>query len=726
VSTRREFLQVVALAGGGFALGIRLGADDAVPAATPFRPNAWVRVEPDGRIVVVVGKSEMGQGPRTSLPMLVAEELEVGLDQIELEQASPSPEYDDLGTGGSSSITDGWDPLRRAGAAARTMLIAAAATRWQVAPENCRAERGRVVEVGGERSLSYGELAADAARQPAPAEPALKPRSAYRLIGTAPPRTDGPDLVTGRARYGLDVRLPGMLFAVVARPPVLGGSVESFDAAETLATPGVTACFRIPSGIAVAATSTWAALRGRDALRVKWIDGEHADFSSRAHVQQLTKLSEQPGITTRKEGRGRAALAGAAQRHEALYLYPFEAHASVEPVNSTCWIHDGQCEVWSPTQLPMAAQVIGARLLGIPPDKVTVHVTLLGGGFGRRLGWDFDVEAIEVARQLDAPVQLVWTRQDDHVHGYFQSATAERLAAGFDHDGKIVAWEHRKVATPHNARGKPTPVQLANAEFLAGSSWGVTDSPYLAPHLETSYAVADCPVPIGPWRAVFAPSSVFARECFVDELAEMQGVDPIAMRRRLVGDGEPDVPPVQNPGGRRVDRRRLLRVLDRVAEKIGWTTPPRPGVARGIACDVFHTETYVAYAVEVSRTPGRLAELPFRIERVVGAVDCGVVIHRDGVVQQVESGVIWSLSNLKTEITFENGRAQQENFDSFQVLRIGDLPEIEVHIVDSDDERPHGLGEPPVSPLAPAVVNALSRLLGKRFRKLPIVAADLA
>jgi CO/xanthine dehydrogenase Mo-binding subunit len=724
MTTRREFLELVALAGGGFALGARLGADEAPAAARRFRPNAWVCIEPDGRIVVVVGHSEMGQGPRTALPMILADELDVGLEQITLEQASPNAEYDDLGTGGSSSVSDGWDPLRQAGAAARTMLVGAAAARWGIAPESCRTERGRVHESSSSRSLAYAELAADAARQPVPQHPRLKSRGERRLIGTSPLRPGVLDLVTGRARFGLDVRVPGQRFAVVARPPVLGGKLASFDPAPALARPGVVACFAIPQGIAVVATSTWAALRGRAALAPVWDDGPNATFSSAAHRERLIAASDSPGITTRRDGRGRDALAGAGL-HEALYLYPYEAHAAVEPVNSTAHVRDDRCEIWSPTQTPNAVQNRAADALGIPRDRVTVHVERLGGGFGRRLGWDFDLEAVEVARRVDFPVQLVWSREDDLAHGYFQAACAHRLRARIE-AGRVVAWEHCKLSSPHNARSPVSEADLRNPEYLAGESWGVTGNPYAIADLETSYTVMRAPVPIGPWRAVFSPSSVFARECFVDELAQALGRDPLALRLELLGASDPSISAQVKPGGDRCDRRRLRAVLELAAAKAGWSAPMPAGRSRGIACNVFHTETYVAYVVEVERTPAPLSELPFRVVRVVGAIDCGVVVHPDGVVQQAESGIIWSLSNLKTEMTFEKGRATRTNFDTFQVARIADVPEIEIHLVPSDDERPHGIGEPTVCPFAPAAVNALSRLLGRRLRELPVTAASLA
>jgi len=724
-TTRRQFLKVVTVAGGGLLIGFRLPADVEGLSADEFRPNAWVRIDPEGRIVLTVGKSEMGQGVRTSLLTILADELDADPDRLGIEQARPGPEFRRLGTGGSSSTMTSWDPLRQAGAAAREMLVAAAASTWGVPVEVCRTQRGRVLDGSG-RSLDYGELAALAARQPVPETPRVRLPREPRLIGRRRARIDGPAIVRGAAMYGLDVRLPGMLHAVVARSPVLGGSLRSFDASAALATPGVRACFQIHSGVAVVAETTWAAMRGREALKLDWDPGRHAAFSSAAHLDHLADLTKSPGITTRLEGRGRAGLAGAATRLEALYVYPFLAHASVEPVNSTAWVRDGKCQVWAATQTPNAVQIFAARTLGIAQEDVTVNVPLLGGGFGRRLGWDFNVESVEIARHVDGPVQLAWTRADDLRHGYFQAASAHRLFAGLDAGGRVVAWEHRKASTLHNARGRPSDEEMKDGKYLADSSWGVTDGPYAIRDFEATYTPVEVPVPIGPWRAVYSPSSVFARESFIDEIAERAGKDALALRLEMLGTGDASVPDVAEPSGSRVDRRRMRAVLETAARKGGWGEPAPPGRARGIACNVFHTETYVAYVVEVSlRRSARAGRLPFAVERVVGAVDCGVVIDPDGVAQQVESGVIWSLSNLIGATTFEQGMAREGNFDSFRVARFHETPVIETHLVPNDDDRPHGLGEPTVCPFAPAVATALARLTGRRIRRLPIEATDL-
>jgi isoquinoline 1-oxidoreductase subunit beta len=689
---RRTFVKVMAASAGALLLGVRASASDE---KKPFKPNAWLRIEPDGTVIVKIGKSEMGQGVRTALPMIVAEELDVPLEAIRIEQASPGADFTRLGTGGSGSVMGLYDPLRTAGAAARTMLIAAAATRWNVDAASLTTKDGAVLH--GNRRATYGELAAEAATQAVPDKPVLKARGAFKLIGQSKKRLDGPEIVTGRAQYGLDMRVPGMLFAVVARAPKLGQKVVSFDAAKAKLVQGVKHVVQIPTGVAVVAQDTWSAMKGREALSIEWSETPHASFDSREHMKVLERAVEQPALQIRKDGEGRTAFANVKRTIEHTYSYPFAAHASLEPVNCTALVTEDKATVWSPTQAPNTVQGAAAAITGLAEAAITVNVMLLGGGFGRRLGVDFDREALETAKQIKGtPVQLVWTRDDDMRHGYFQAASVHRLFAGVDDAGKIVAWEHRKASTPHNARRQPTAEDKANPKVVGGWAWGVNDIAYKFDAAEMSYAVIDAPVPIGPWRSVFSPPSVFARECFLDEVAVELGKDPLKLRLEHLA-----------------DKPRMRKVLEVAAEKAGWDKPLPAGRARGLACNVFHTETYIAYIVEVS--------LPFKVERVVCAVDCGLAINPLGIAQQVESGVLWSLSNMKSEITVKNGAIEQATYADFPVAMIGDTPRvIETHIVPSDDERPHGLGEPTVCPFAPAVANALSRLKGERVRKLPL------
>ena len=470
---------------------------------------------------------------------------------------------------------------------------------------------------------------------------------------------------------------------------------------------------QVRSGIAVVADNTWAALKGRDALDVEFEPGPNASFSSELHAQRMKEAANETGFITRKDG-----TATAVARHlEAAYHYPFYAHAPLEPMNSVADFRGTSCEIWSPTQAPNAVQERVAEFLGIPKTSVKVNVTLIGGGFGRRLGWDYAVDAADVSKAIGGgPVQVLWTRADDMKHGYFQAAALHQLSGGFDEQGKLVAWTHKKVSSPHNARRKPTEEQLRDPNFYRDSSWGVYDIPYDIPFVETSYVRVDGPVPIGPWRAVFSPSSTFARESFFDELAHAAGADPLQFRLDHLGGAEKIT-----AGELTIERPRLRRVLETLRAKSDWGKPMPKGSGRGMACNVYDGDTHIAYAAEVSVKNGNV-----RVQRVVAVVDCGLIVNPLGVESQVEGGVIWSLSSaLKSEITFKDGQAEQASFGDFEVLRIDETPRIEVHLIPSHGDAPFGMGEPPVPPAVPAIVNAIFAATGKRIRKLPIRREDL-
>lgn len=727
ITTRRDFIKLVSASSGVLILGLRL--DATTDEAASLEPNAWVSIHPDGSVLIRIGKSEMGQGVRTSLPMILTEELDADLSSVKIEQASPSEVFNRLGTGGSGSIMRMWDPLREAGATARAMLVAAAAARWNVDPSTCTTSAGVVSHSATRRKAKYGDLAAAASTLPVPQNVPLKKREDFRLIGKDLHRTDGPDIVTGRAVYGLDVRVPGMVFAVLARPPRFGATMAKLDSRKAESMPGVVKVVEIPQGVAVVGSTTWAALEGRRALRIEWENGEGSDFDSDEHAEKLRAATEQRNLVIHTVGNGAADLELADRKIEAVYEYGFEAHAPVEPVNCTVLAEEDRCTIWSPTQTPNSVQAVGAHVLGIDRSAVQVNVIMMGGGFGRRLGHDFDREAVEIAsRMKGTPVQLVWSREDDMKHGYFQAASAHRLAAGIDESGRVTSWLHRKTSSPHNARSVSTEEQRANPDVVRGWAWGVYDNPYAIPSMEMSYGIVDSPVLIGPWRSVFSPPSVFARECFIDEIATELDRDPIDLRLELLGRDDESIPHTLTFDDDKSDRRRLRGVLDAVAKLSRWNAPVKKGHARGIACNVFHTETYIAYVVDVSLRPDAPdGALPFRVHSVAAAVDCGVVVNPNGVRQQVESGIIWSLSNMKSEITFREGAAEQSYFSDFPVVMIDETPAvIDVSIIESDDDRPHGLGEPTVCPFAPAVASALSRLAGRRIRKLPVKAADLA
>ena len=723
MTTRRDFL-TAGVYGSALVLGIRRtpGGFQLAKPADRFAPNLWIAIDQSGTTTLAIGKQEMGQGVRTSLAMILADELDADWSRVELHQASTTAGFTRLNTGGSWSIGGSWRPLREAAAAARAMLVGAAATQWGVDPASCTTANGAVQHPASGRNLSYGSLVAAAARLPVPTNAPMKPAANRRLVGTRVKRLDAPIIVTGAARYGIDVRVPGMLFSSLIRPPTFGAKLASFDRRAAMQVRGMREVVPISRGLAFVADSTWAALKGRRAIVPRWTPGPDAAWSSERHVQELERSLAEPGVLTRQEGAIGPPPDGG-KLVEARYQYPFEAHAPVEPMNCTAHVTAGRCELWAPTQAPNRAQAQVAQLLGIPESAVVVHPTLIGGGFGRRLGVDYALEAAELSRALNAPVQVLWTREDDMAHGHFQNASVHQLRGTLDATGKGVAWRHRKAATLHNLSGPPTAEDLRDpVAYYQDSSWGVYDIPYAFPAIETSYHQVDVPVKIGPWRAVYSPSSTFARECFMDELAQAAGRDPLAFRLEML-----DGPDTVKAGGLTIDRRRLRQVLELVRARSGWGTPAPAGRARGVACNVYDGETHVAYVAEVSLpSPPREGYLPFIVHRMVCAVDCGVVINPLGLEQQVEGSVLWALSNLKGEITFSHGRADQRSYLDFPVARMSETPAVEVHLVPSHGEQPFGMGEPPVPPAVPAIVNALFALTGKRIRRLPIRAADLA
>jgi isoquinoline 1-oxidoreductase beta subunit len=706
-TSRRDFLKLTVAGGSALALGFRVFAEEA----EPFAPNVWVRVEPNGLVTLTMTKVEMGQGVRTSLPMILAEELDADWERIRLVQGIPGAKLR-LGTGGSFSVRGLWTPLRTAGAAAREMLVAAAAAKLAVDPASLRTEKGFVLHDATQRRLSYGELSSAAAKLPLPASPKLKERAQYRLVGKATKRIDGKAIVSGKAEYGLDVRVPGMLYASIERPPAIGGTVKRFDATKAKQVPGVVSVVQVSRGVAVIARDSWSALRGRAALEIEFDDGPHATWSSDAYMTTLFDAAAKDGISTRSAGDSKSVLASATKVIEADYVYPFYAHAPVEPMNTTAHVHGGGCEIWSPTQAPNDVQERSAQLLGIAPERVTVHTTLVGGGFGRRLGWDYALDAVEVARTTGKPVQVFWSRADDMKHGYFQAPSVHRLKAVLDDHGTPLLWHHKKVSTYHNARRPVTPEQIQDPEYNRDSSWGVYDVPYAIGAIETSYVYVPTHVPIGPWRAVFAPSSVFARETFLDEVAAAAGRDPLALRLELLA----AAPEIVEVGELKISRPRLRRVLETVAAKGKWGETLPKGRGRGLACNVYDGVTHVAYIVDVTVKNDKV-----RVDKVVCAIDCGLVVNPNGVEQQVEGGVIWGLSSaLKGAITIKDGRVEQSSFADFAVLRLDETPPIETHIVGADAASPYGVGEPTVAPIVPALVNAIYSATGKRLRKLPL------
>jgi isoquinoline 1-oxidoreductase subunit beta len=727
--TRRAFLKHNVVAGAGLAIAFRLDTAYAAEAPAAFEPNAYIRITPDNVITLWVTRSEMGQGVRTNLPAALAEELEVGLSQVRLEQAMPGARFKGirLRTSGSGSSSATFRALRRAGATARAMLISAASQTWEVKPETCRAEQGTVVHQPSGRKLTYGQLAERAAQQPVPANPPLKDPKDFRLIGKPIKRVDGPALVQGRAVYGFDVRVPGMLVAVMERCPYMGGKAKGFDSGKTLAVPGVRKVVPVKSGIytgvAVVADNTWAAMKGREALRVTWDPGPNKHFDSDKFMNTLKEARAQEGYPIRRGGDALAAFDSPAKHLEAIYEYPFQAHAPIEPMNCVADVREDSCELWLPSQTPETAQQNIIKNLGLPPEAIKINTTLMGGGFGRRLFVDYADEAVEISRAVGKPVQLVWTRLDDMRNGFFHPASIEHMRAAIDARGNLAAWIHKSVGSDLSMFGLPTEDEKKDLQRYANdeSPWGAFDTPYNFANLKIDYVPVDSPVPTGSWRAVEYPSRVFARESFLDEVAHAMGKDPLQFRIDLLHPGD-----VLKLGEQNIGRARMIHVLEAVREKSGWAKPMLAArgrlVGRGVAINIYHADSYMAQVAEVS-VARDLSDL--RVERVTCVFDCGFPINPEGLEGQVESGITWGLSaTLHGKIDFRQGQAVQQTYSDFAVMRMDEMPAIETHILPST-APPGGFGEHPVPPVAPAISNALFAATGKRVRKLPITPVEL-
>jgi len=736
--SRRQFLRRTALAGSGLLLAAYLPELAAAADANGdgvFAPNAYLRIAPDDTVTISVIRHEMGQGVRTLLPMLVAEELEADWDRVRLEQAVTGPRFQGirLHTSGSGSSRGAFDSMRRAGAAARVMLIGAAAARWGVTPDACRAENGAVIHTATGRRLRYGALATDAAQQPVPESPPLKTPDQFRRIGKPMARVDGPDIVTGRAIYGIDVRVPNLVYASIERAPVLGAKLVRFDDAKTRARPGVIAVVPVRAGIqhgvAIVASSTWAAMRARESLTIEWDRGRHAAFDSDAFESEVVSGLDRTSFKVRHEQDATGALAAAAARHTATYVFPFQAHAPLETMNCTADVRADRAEFWVPTQTQHRCMEQAVKVTGLPEDRIRIHATLMGGGFGRRLFADYLAEAAEISKGVGRPVQVVWSREDDTRHGYFQPFTAGRLSGGLDASGRLTALVHQTTASDltiydiHGGRDlygdTPAPAKEPGAFEEDQSPWGAYDNPYDIPNLRVDAAVVPSPVPYGPWRAVEYPGTVWARESFLDELAHLAKQDPLAFRLALMTGGVKEIGPYK------IDRARLRKVHQLAAERAGWGTPLANNGrlrGRGIAASVYHGSSYIAQVAEVSVAPD-LSDL--RVDRIVCAVDCGLVLNPLGIQGQTESGVTWGLSyTLRGKVDFKQGRAVQRGFEDFTVMRMNDMPAIELHVVPST-ERPGGFGEHPVPMVAPAIANAVFAATGIRVRRLPITPESL-
>ena len=708
--SRRAFLKA-GVAGGGFVLGFGLPAflgDAAAATSGSFEPNAFIRIGSHGSVTLTMPQVEMGQGTYTSMSMLIAEELEVALSQVRLEHAPPDIKRygnpllaGDQITGGSTSIRAFWEPMRQAGAAARVMLISAAAKRWQVDPSACHAERGEVVHTASGRRIKYGALAADAARMPVPEKVALKRPEEFKLIGTPAKRLDTPAKVNGKAVYGIDVRPPGLKIATLAQSPVFGGRLKSVDETAARSVKGVRQVVRLDDAVAVVADHMGAAKKGLAALVIEWDNGPNAALGTEDIVRALEQGTLGVGAVAQNVGDIDKAIAGATTKIDAIYQVPFLAHAAMEPMNCTVHVRKDGCEVWVGTQVVARAQATAAKTTGLPLDKVVVHNHLIGGGFGRRLEIDGVTRAVQIAMQVDGPVKVIWSREEDIQHDMYRPYFVDRMSAGLDEGGMPVAWSHRFAGSSILARFLP---QAFNNGLDPDTTDGAINLPYALPNAHVEYLRMEPPgIPTAFWRSVGPSHNVFVVESFIDELAAAAKKDPVDYRLALLA-GSP----------------RAKAVLRLAAEKAGWGRPLPKGRGRGVATQ-FVFGTYLAEVAEVEVSK----DGEVRVQRVVCAVDCGLVVNPDTVQAQVQSAVVFGISAaLFGKITLKDGRVEQSNFDTYRALRMSETPPIEVHIV-RNTEAPGGMGEPGTSAIVPAVMNAIFAATGRRLRKLPADPLEL-
>ncbi len=729
--SRRAFVRAGGSAGALLVFGLRVGPGEAAAPATVLAPNLFVSMDARGAVFITVSRGEMGQGVRTALPRILADELEADLERVDIVQALADPRYGDQNTDSSRSVRMLWGPLRQAGAAAREMLVHAAADYWKLPVAQCRARHHAVEHPPSGRRIDYAQLVARAARLPVPENPPLKDPAEFRYIGVSAPMRDARDIVTGVATYGYDVRLPGMKYACVARAPVFDARIRSVDDTAARAVPGVERTLRIPfsahprgfrpeEGVAVLADSSWSAMRGRDALEIDWSPGRNASYETAAFREELRQSVRQPGKLRLQRGNVEAALAGAGTLIESEYETAMLAHAPMEPPVAVAWVHDGGCEIWAPVQNPQDVRLRVAEWLDVPPARITVNVTLLGGAFGRKSQADFVFEAVEVSRQSGLPVKLFWTREEDIHNCYFHAESLHRMEARIGPDGLPVAWRIRTAYPTMDWTG------ARDAEYPAPweTGMGLTNMPFAVDNLLVEACRARVPIRIGWLRSVCNLWHAFALNGFIDEMAAAAKADPVAYRLRLLGEDRVFAAPNEEPdalanfSGMTVDVGRYRRVIEHLAARIGWGNPLPKGRFRGFAAhNSFYS--YVATVVEVEYS----GEGDPRVVRIDTAIDCGRVVNPEGVRKQIEGAAIFGLSAaLFGEITARDGRVEQSNFGDYRILRITEAPPvIEAHIMQGDDD-PGGVGEPPTPTIAPALAAAIFAATGARRRKMPLRA----
>ena len=715
MASRRFVLRAGLAVGGGLLLDVYI--PEIVRAASPdtgtaavFAPNAFIRVDKAGAVTLIMRDTEVGQGIFTSIAMLIAEELEVGLDQVAVQPAPPdltlykNPLLGDQATGGSASIRAGWVSMREAGAVARTMLIAAAASRWSVDPTECKAAHGTVTHAASGRSASYGNLAEDAAKQPVPSKVALKDSAQFKLIGTSPRRLDTPSKVNGTAVFGMDVKVPGMRIGTVAASPVKGGKVVSLDEAAARKVPGVRDIVRLDDVVAVIGDHMWAAKQGLQALNIVWDDGANVSQSTETMIKVLDAASQTTGVIAKQEGTPASAIAGSAKTLDVVYQLPFLAHAPMEPMNTTLHVRPDGAEVWVGTQVPARAQATVAKETGLPVEKVVVHNQYMGGAFGRRLDIDSVTQAARIAKHLDYPVKLIWTREEDMQHDYYRPYYYDRVSAGLNAEGGITGWTHRVTGSSVMARWAPPGMKMGGKLDPDAVECSV-ETPYELPVHQVEYVRAEPPaLTTAWWRGVGPTHNVFVVESMMDELATTAGKDPVEFRRKLL---------TKNP--------RALAVLNLAAEKANWGAALPPGVGRGVALQ-FAFGTYLASVLEASVSK----DGEIHLHRAVVALDCGPVVNPDTVEAQVQGGLIFGLTMaMYSEITLTSGRVDQSNFHDYRMMRINEAPEIAVHVVHNPTAPIGGIGETGTAIAAPVLANAIFNATGKRLRRIPFGTGQL-
>jgi len=713
--SRRSFLKVTGLTIAVSVTPFGYKLLNASGQKEGFKPNVWLEITPDNLVTVTIPNSEMGQGVRTALPMIVADELEADWKQIKIIQAPAADPFKNpiMGaqiTVASASVRGFYEPLRKAGAAGRTMLIKAAAETWKVPEEECTAFKGTVKHKKSNRSLTYGKLCLKAAKLEIPKETPLKNEEEFRYIGKPMPRVDIPEKVAGKAIYGLDVNVPDMLYGVIARPPAYGAKPVSYDQKVAEGIKGVRKVVPTPNGIAVIAESLDAALKGRDALKVSWDKGSHPDMDSGSIEKHYMEGLDKPGAVAKNVGNVKKALEEASKKVEATYFVPHVAHATMEPMNCTAHVQNDRCDLWVPTQTHTATRMTASQLSGLPPDKVHVHTTLLGCGLGRRSRFDFVTDAVMSSKAVGKPVKVVWSREEDIKYDWFRAATCQRIQAGLDSQGHVIGWSHKVACNSILKFTAPAAIKDGVDIYCL---WGIVDAPmppvyshtvYEFPNFYVEQYLSDLPIPACPWRSVQNAPNAFVMECFMDELAHAAGKDPVEFRMHLLS-----------------NNMRARRVLQTVAEKAGWGKPIPKGKGRGIA----QHSCFGSYVAQVADVSVNEKDGTVKVDRIISAVDCGPVVNPDTIIAQIEGSVILGLSTtFKEKIEFANGGVKSANFDDYKIIRMSEVPEIEVHIIKST-EKIGGIGEPGVTPLAPAVANAIFSATGARIRRLPLTPATV-